>query len=103
MHEHTSIATTGYLLERRIYHVELSLFTYICIITSTSITFYILSKLEMLYNVFFPQMTRVLDILEDFMFHMNFGYERIDGNITGSLRQAAIDRFNSEDSDRFVV
>jgi SNF2 family DNA or RNA helicase len=40
------------------------------------------------------QMTRVMDILEDFLMHMNFAYERIDGNIAGPARQASIDRFN---------
>ena len=29
-------------------------------------------------------------------------YERIDGRITGNLRQEAIDRFSKPDSDRFV-
>ena len=45
----------------------------------------------------FPvQMTRVLDILEDFMMHMKFSYERIDGSVMGKLRQESIDRFNSK-------
>ena len=29
-------------------------------------------------------------------------YERIDGGVRGTLRQAAIDRFSKPDSDRFV-
>ena len=29
-------------------------------------------------------------------------YERIDGQVRGTLRQAAIDRFSRSDSDRFV-
>ena len=41
-------------------------------------------------------MTRMLDILEDFLVHENLGYERIDGSIMGSFRQEAIDRFNGE-------
>jgi len=39
-------------------------------------------------------MTRMLDILEDFLEYEGYRYERIDGSITGSLRQDAIDRFN---------
>jgi len=39
-------------------------------------------------------MTKVLDILEDFLEFEGFKYERIDGGITGSQRQDAIDRFN---------
>lgn len=41
------------------------------------------------------QMTKVLDILEDFLENEGYKYERIDGGITGSQRQDAIDRFNS--------
>lgn len=41
-------------------------------------------------------MTRVLDILEDFMTFHQYGYERIDGNIAGNKRQESIDRFNSK-------
>lgn len=40
-------------------------------------------------------MTKVLDILEDFLENEGYKYERIDGGITGSQRQDAIDRFNS--------
>lgn len=41
-------------------------------------------------------MTKMLDILEDFLEQENYKYERIDGSITGTLRQDAIDRFNGE-------
>ena len=41
-------------------------------------------------------MTRLLDLMEDFMSHNDYNYERIDGNISGKLRQASIDRFNSK-------
>ena len=40
------------------------------------------------------QMTRVLDLLEDFLTYQGYDYERIDGGITGADRQQAIDRFN---------
>ncbi|XP_067659338.1 chromodomain-helicase-DNA-binding protein 4-like isoform X4 [Haliotis asinina] len=43
----------------------------------------------------FSQMTKMLDILEDFMEAEGYKYERIDGGVTGSLRQDAIDRFNA--------
>ena len=39
-------------------------------------------------------MTRVLDLLEDFLEGHGYQYERIDGNITGQMRQDSIDRFN---------
>eukprot|EP01083_Nonionella_stella_P000951 2726_1 len=50
----------------------------------------------------FSQMTRLLDIVEDYVNFREYVYERIDGNVTGSNRQESIDRFNEEDSDRFI-
>ncbi|KAJ8780664.1 hypothetical protein J1605_000707 [Eschrichtius robustus] len=41
------------------------------------------------------QMTKMLDLLEDFLEYEGYKYERIDGGITGGLRQEAIDRFNA--------
>lgn len=42
------------------------------------------------------QMTKMLDLLEDFLDYEGYKYERIDGGITGALRQEAIDRFNGK-------
>merc|ERR1712088_467404 len=50
----------------------------------------------------FSQMTKMLDLLEDFLDGVNLRYERIDGGITGSMRQEAIDRFNAEGAEQFV-
>jgi len=50
----------------------------------------------------FSQMTRVLDILEDFLEGEGYRYERIDGGITGGTRQEAIDRFNAPGSQHFA-
>ncbi|BFZ23291.1 hypothetical protein BsWGS_26330 [Bradybaena similaris] len=50
----------------------------------------------------FSQMTKMLDLLEDFLEAENYRYERIDGGITGSQRQDAIDRFNSKEAPAFV-
>lgn len=44
----------------------------------------------------------MLDLLEDFLEFEGYKYERIDGGITGSLRQEAIDRFNGESLSRLV-
>lgn len=44
----------------------------------------------------FSQMTKMLDLLEDFLENEGYKYERIDGGVTGNLRQEAIDRFNGE-------
>ncbi|XP_065202683.1 chromodomain-helicase-DNA-binding protein Mi-2 homolog [Planococcus citri] len=50
----------------------------------------------------FSQMTKMLDILEDFLEGEGYKYERIDGSITGALRQEAIDRFNAPGAQQFV-
>lgn len=50
----------------------------------------------------FSQMVRCLDILEDYLVQKRYPFERIDGRVRGSLRQAAIDRFSKPGSDRFV-
>ncbi|XP_042042461.1 protein CHROMATIN REMODELING 4-like [Salvia splendens] len=51
----------------------------------------------------FSQMTKLLDILEDYL-TIEFGprtYERVDGSVSVTERQAAIARFN-QDNNRFV-
>ena len=50
----------------------------------------------------FSQFTKVLDLMEDFFEARAFSFERLDGNLMGSARQQAIDRFSKPDSDRFV-
>uniref|UniRef100_A0AC35TFK6 Chromo domain-containing protein n=1 Tax=Rhabditophanes sp. KR3021 TaxID=114890 RepID=A0AC35TFK6_9BILA len=50
----------------------------------------------------FSQMVKVLDLLEEYLIHKSYPFERIDGNIRGDMRQAAIDRFQKKDSDKFV-
>ncbi|KAF9911379.1 choline dehydrogenase 7 [Linnemannia zychae] len=43
----------------------------------------------------FSQMTRCLDLLQDYLRGRAYPYERIDGSIRGDMRQAAIDRFST--------
>ncbi|KAJ3053100.1 choline dehydrogenase 7 [Rhizophlyctis rosea] len=50
----------------------------------------------------FSQMTRCLDLIQDYLRGSKWGFERIDGGVRGDLRQAAIDRFSKPDSDTFV-
>ncbi|XP_076865728.1 chromodomain-helicase-DNA-binding protein 4a [Brachyhypopomus gauderio] len=50
----------------------------------------------------FSQMTKMLDLLEDFLENEGYKYERIDGGITGAMRQEAIDRFNAPGAVQFV-
>ncbi len=51
----------------------------------------------------FSQMTKMLDILEDLLEHEGCKYERIDGSITGTSRQEAIDRFNGTRYQKFAA
>jgi SWI/SNF-related matrix-associated actin-dependent regulator of chromatin subfamily A member 5 len=50
----------------------------------------------------FSQMTRMIDILEDYCIYRDYGYCRIDGNTSGDDRESQIDDYNSEGSDKFV-
>ncbi|XP_048086183.1 chromodomain-helicase-DNA-binding protein 4a [Alosa alosa] len=50
----------------------------------------------------FSQMTKMLDLLEDFLENEGYKYERIDGSVTGGMRQEAIDRFNSPGAIQFA-
>ncbi|MCH86383.1 chromodomain-helicase-DNA-binding family protein, partial [Trifolium medium] len=66
------------------------------------------SMLKILYReghrvLIFSQMTKLLDILEDYL-NIEFGpktYERVDGSVSVADRQTAIARFN-QDKSRFV-
>jgi len=49
----------------------------------------------------FSQMTRMLDILEDYLLYRQYSFERIDGSVRGVDRQFAIDRFSNTTSQSF--
>ncbi|XP_010524758.1 PREDICTED: ISWI chromatin-remodeling complex ATPase CHR11-like [Tarenaya hassleriana] len=50
----------------------------------------------------FSQMTRLLDILEDYLMYRGYQYCRIDGNTGGEERDASIEAFNKPGSEKFV-
>ncbi|CAL8460870.1 g401 [Coccomyxa elongata] len=50
----------------------------------------------------FSQMTRLLDILEDYCLYRGYKYCRIDGNTSGEDRESQIDGFNAEGSEKFI-
>lgn len=50
----------------------------------------------------FSQMTRVLDILEDYMAFRGYQYCRIDGSTSGEDRERFIEEFNKDNSSKFV-
>ncbi|KAI4371406.1 hypothetical protein MLD38_019647 [Melastoma candidum] len=50
----------------------------------------------------FSQMTRLLDILEDYLMFRGYQYCRIDGNTGGDDRDASIEAFNRPGSEKFV-
>ncbi|KAM3346680.1 hypothetical protein ACQJBY_020948 [Aegilops geniculata] len=50
----------------------------------------------------FSQMTRLLDILEDYLIFRGYQFCRIDGSTGGQDRDASIDAFNKPGSEKFV-
>jgi SWI/SNF-related matrix-associated actin-dependent regulator of chromatin subfamily A member 5 len=50
----------------------------------------------------FSQMTRLLDILEDYLIYRGYQYCRIDGNTGGEDRDASIEAYNKPGSEKFV-
>jgi SWI/SNF-related matrix-associated actin-dependent regulator of chromatin subfamily A member 5 len=50
----------------------------------------------------FTQMTRILDILEDYMVMRQFKYCRIDGNTSYEQREEYIDAYNAPGSEKFI-
>ncbi|XP_042376990.1 ISWI chromatin-remodeling complex ATPase CHR11-like isoform X1 [Zingiber officinale] len=47
-------------------------------------------------------MTRLLDILEDYLLYRGYQYCRIDGNTGGEERDASIETFNQPGSQKFI-
>jgi len=50
----------------------------------------------------FSQMTRILDILEDYFRLIQYNYCRIDGNTDGEARDSQMDIFNAPNSEKFA-
>ncbi|KAG6480740.1 hypothetical protein ZIOFF_057325 [Zingiber officinale] len=50
----------------------------------------------------FSQMTRLLDILEDYLLYHGYQYCQIDGNTRGEERDASIETFNQPGSQKFI-
>lgn len=50
----------------------------------------------------FSQMTKCLDLIQEYIRHQKWSFERIDGGVRGDQRQASIDRFSAPGSDSFV-
>lgn len=50
----------------------------------------------------FTQMTRILDIMEDYLVMRRFKYCRIDGNTSYEVREDYIDAFNKPNSEKFI-
>ncbi|XP_071368922.1 chromodomain-helicase-DNA-binding protein 1-like [Centroberyx affinis] len=51
----------------------------------------------------FSQMTRMLDILQDYMEYRGYSYERLDGSVRGEERNLAIKNFSSKDIFAFLL
>uniref|UniRef100_A0A671W9X4 Chromodomain helicase DNA binding protein 1-like n=1 Tax=Sparus aurata TaxID=8175 RepID=A0A671W9X4_SPAAU len=51
----------------------------------------------------FSQMTRMLDILQDYMEYRGYSYERLDGSVRGEERNLAVKNFSSKDVFVFLL
>uniref|UniRef100_A0A665SU11 Chromodomain helicase DNA binding protein 1-like n=1 Tax=Echeneis naucrates TaxID=173247 RepID=A0A665SU11_ECHNA len=51
----------------------------------------------------FSQMTRMLDILQDYMEYRGYSYERLDGSVRGEERNLAVKHFSSKDIFVFLL
>ncbi|XP_029939677.1 chromodomain-helicase-DNA-binding protein 1-like isoform X2 [Salarias fasciatus] len=51
----------------------------------------------------FSQMTRMLDILQDYMEYRGYSYERLDGSVRGEERNLAVKNFGSKDIFVFLL
>ncbi|GAY36042.1 hypothetical protein CUMW_019990, partial [Citrus unshiu] len=52
--------------------------------------------------LFFSTMTRLLDVMEDYLTFKQYRYLRLDGHTSGGDRGALIDKFNQQDSPFFI-
>jgi SWI/SNF-related matrix-associated actin-dependent regulator of chromatin subfamily A member 5 len=50
----------------------------------------------------FSQMTRMLDILEDYFYFKQYAYCRIDGQTSSEDRESQLEEYNSKDSSKFI-
>jgi SWI/SNF-related matrix-associated actin-dependent regulator of chromatin subfamily A member 5 len=50
----------------------------------------------------FSQMTRLLDVLEDYLMYRGYHYCRIDGNTDGQIREDSIEEYNRPGTQKFV-
>ncbi|XP_062251847.1 chromodomain-helicase-DNA-binding protein 1-like [Platichthys flesus] len=51
----------------------------------------------------FSQMTRMLDILQDYLEYRGYSYERLDGSVRGEERNLAVKNFNRKDVFIFLL
>lgn len=59
-------------------------------------------KLVILQVLFFSTMTRLLDVMEEYLHIKQYQYLRLDGHTSGGDRGALIDTFNKPDSPYFI-
>ncbi|KAE8736015.1 P-loop containing nucleoside triphosphate hydrolases superfamily protein isoform 3 [Hibiscus syriacus] len=52
--------------------------------------------------LFFSTMTRLLDVMEDYLTFKRYRYLRLDGHTSGTDRGALIEKFNQQGSDFFI-
>ena len=56
----------------------------------------------MMQVLFFSTMTRLLDVMEEYLHWKHYRYLRLDGHTSGGDRGALIEEFNRPDSPTFI-
>lgn len=62
----------------------------------------VISWSENFQVLFFSTMTRLLDVMEDYLTWKHYRYLRLDGHTSGGERGALIEKFNQPDSPVFI-
>lgn len=74
-----------------------------CLISYLINHFSVSNSWVVLFQVlFFSTMTRLLDVMEDYLTFKQYRYLRLDGHTCGGDRGALIDKFNQQDSPFFI-
>lgn len=61
-----------------------------------------IERSSVLQVLLFSTMTRLLDVMEDYLCWKQYTYLRLDGHTSGGDRGALIEKFNNPDSPYFI-
>lgn len=81
------------VISEQVFSCHLVSFYHVSIISNGLITLQVL---------FFSTMTRLLDVMEEYLHWKQYRYLRLDGHTSGGDRGALIDLFNGQNSPYFI-